>query len=337
MFPASAANLLRPQELPGCERDSHPIQRGAIHICSNRWKLLGVFLTRTTKLSLASLGAGVEAEMSDTRVLSEQAAELARKLVAERLPAGADGLRILAEMEEALAEVKRGLGEQMQRLRIEQQKREALNRKGCASCGSAARFCGLRERLVVTRHGELRCTRRYYHCVRCQAGVAPLDGRLGLDGHETTPLVREWLADLGSDGTIETAVRRLETFTGLRLSESTAARITLEVGRLRAEELREAEDVLAGTALPRRTGWQPQRLYVSLDGTMVPLRDPVEARWEPRPAALSVWRMQDRSVFRDPSGSPRQTGGVAPPIHSYAGAGGDLRRAGGGFGLSLRE
>lgn len=213
--------------------------------------------------------------MSRGRELSEQAAEMARKLVAERFPEGADGPRTLAEMEEALAEVKRELGEQLQQLWIEQQEREALNRKDCASCGSAARFCGFRKRLVVTRHGELRFRRRYYHCARCRAGFAPLDGQLGLDGHETTPLVRVWLADLGSDGAFETAVRRLETFTGLRLSESTAARITLEVGRrLRVEELREAEAVLAGTALPRRTTWQPQRLYVSLDGTMVPLRDP---------------------------------------------------------------
>jgi hypothetical protein len=128
---------------------------------------------------------------------------------------------------------------------------------------------------MVTRHGELRFARRYYYCPRCQHGFAPLDQRLGLDGQGTTAQVRAWLADLGSDGAFATAARRLETFTALRLSESTAARTTVAVGqRLRAEELQEAERLLRGEAVPRRTRWQPQRLYLSLDGSMTPLREP---------------------------------------------------------------
>jgi hypothetical protein len=207
--------------------------------------------------------------------LSERAAELARELVAERFPPGSDGPQTLAEMEEALAEVKRVLGEQLQRLWIEQQEPAAENRTACAACPGTARFCGGRARLVVTRHGELRFRRRYYHCAGCHHGFAPLDRRLGLDGHGTTAQVRVWLADLGSDGAFETVVRRLETFTALRLSESTAARVTVEVGRrLRAAELQEAERLLQGEAVPRRTRWQPQRLYLSLDGSMTPLREP---------------------------------------------------------------
>jgi hypothetical protein len=206
--------------------------------------------------------------------LSEQAAELARQLVAERFPAGADGPQTLAEMEEALAEVKRELGERLQRLWIEQQAPDGENRTECAACQGTARFCGQRERLVVTRHGELSFARRYYHCPGCREGFAPLDRRLGLDGHGTTAQVRAWLADLGSDGPFATAARRLETFTGVRLSESTAVRTTVEVGRrLRAEELAEAERLLQGEAAPRRTPWRPQRLYLSLDGSMTPLRD----------------------------------------------------------------
>lgn len=215
------------------------------------------------------------AEPRDPRELSERAAELARQLVAERFPPGADAPRTLAEMEEALTEVKRELGEQLQRLWIEQQEREAQNRTDCTACRGAARFCGRRERVVVTRHGELRFARRYYHCSGCRDGFAPLDRRLGLDGYGTTAQVRAWLADLGSDGAFETAARRLETFTALRLSEATAARTTVAVGRrLRAEELEEAERLLQGEAVPRRTRWQPQRLYISLDGSMAPLRDP---------------------------------------------------------------
>lgn len=237
--------------------------------------------------------------------LSEQAAELARQLVAEHLPPGAAGPRTLAEMEAALAEVKRELGERLQRLWIEQQEAQGENRTACATCPGMARFCGQRARLVVTRHGELRFLRRYYHCPDCHQGLAPLDQHLGLDGHGTTAQVRTWLADLGADGAFATAARRLELFTGLRLSEATAARVTAEVGRrLRAAELAEAGRLLQGEAVPRHTRWQPQRLYVSLDGSMTPLRDPwkrdgslgpVQCRYGECKTAVAYETRQDRN------------------------------------------
>ena len=52
------------------------------------------------------------AEPRDPDALSERAAELARQLVAKRFPPGSKGPRTLDEMEEALAQVKRELGEQ---------------------------------------------------------------------------------------------------------------------------------------------------------------------------------------------------------------------------------
>jgi hypothetical protein len=214
------------------------------------------------------------AEPRDREELSERAAEVARQLVAKRFPPGSQGPRTLAEMEEALAQVKRELGEQLQRLWIEQQEPDTENRIDCATCPGAARFCGRRPRLLVTQHGELRVERRYYHCSRCCQGFALLDHRLGLDRHATTARVRAWLADLGRDAPFETAARRLETLTGVRLSEATAARTTIEVGaRLRQEELGEAEQILTGEAVPRRTSWRPHRLYLCLDGSMTPLRD----------------------------------------------------------------
>jgi hypothetical protein len=214
------------------------------------------------------------AEPRDRTSLSERAAELARQLVAERFPEGADAPRTLAEMEEALAEVKRELGERLQHLWVEQQEQETKNRTDCPTCSGTARFCGDRERVVVTRHGDLSFARRCYHCSACHDAFAPLDRRLGLDNHSTTAKVRAWLAELGSDGVFEVAARRLKLFTAVCLGESTARRTTVEVGRrLRQEELQEADRILAGDAVPRRTNWQPRRLYLSLDGSMTPLRD----------------------------------------------------------------
>lgn len=265
------------------------------------------------------------AESQDREELSERAAEWARQLVAKRFPPGSEGPRTLAEMEEALAQVKRELGEQLQRLWIEQQERETENRTACAACSGTARFCGWRERLVVTRHGELPFARRYYHCPGCHAGFAPLDRRLGLDGYGTTAHVRMWLADLGRDGAFETAARRLETFTALRLSESTAARVTVEVGRrLRAEELGEAERLLQGEAVPRRTRWRPQRLYLSLDGSMTPLRDPwrrdgsqgpLQCRWGECKTAVCYETRPDR--HGNPVVARRQYTATLEPVEVF--------------------
>lgn len=206
--------------------------------------------------------------------LSDVAAELARELVAERFPAGVEQPRTLAEMEEALAWVKRELGERLQRRWLERQETETPNQLSCGSCPGRARFCGWRERTLVTRHGEVRCRRRYYHCATCHTGDVPLDRRLGLDTQGFTAQVRVWLAELGSEGAFAVAAQRLAALTDVRLSESTLARVTLEAGRrLRREELQEAEQILAGVAVPRRTAWEPTRLYISMDGTMMPLRE----------------------------------------------------------------
>lgn len=281
-------------------------------------------------LPSVGLGAIREAVMSDSREageLSERAADLARALVAERFPEGADGPQTLEEMEEALAWVKRELGVRLQREWIEQreQELERANRAQCAKCQGWSRFFGCRERVVMSRHGELRVVRRYYHCPVCQAGFAPLDQQLGLDAHATTPKVRAWLADLGSEAAFETAARRLATFTDVDLSESTAARVTVEVGRrLRAEELDEAKRILEGEAVPRRTDWQPERLYLSLDGTMMPLRDPwkrdgslgaLHCRYGECKAAVCY------ETKRDPQGKPvvvrRQYTATLEPVETF--------------------
>jgi hypothetical protein len=213
--------------------------------------------------------------MSDAREeLQELAARLARELVAERFPGEP---MTLEQMEEALAEVKRELGDRLQHAWVEQQEPKAENRCACSACsvcGGRARFLGSRKRLLVTRHGECSFTRRYYHCSACRHGFAPLDVQLGLDDHATSPQVRVWAAELGGEGAFLQGLQRLTAFTDVRVSESTLARLAVEAGsRLRAAELAEAEQILAGEAAPRRTTWQPQRLYLSLDGAMAPLRE----------------------------------------------------------------
>src|SRR5437660_7457751 len=108
--------------------------------------------------------------MSNSREdLQELAARLARELVAERFP---DGEMTLEQMEEALAEVKRELGERLQRAWIAQQEPKAESRPACRGCGEQARFVEWRARLLVTRHGECSFTRRSYHCAACREGFA---------------------------------------------------------------------------------------------------------------------------------------------------------------------
>ena len=115
--------------------------------------------------------------MSDAREgLQELAASLARELVAERF---AEEAMTLEQMEAALAEVKRELGDRLQRAWVERQEPKAQSRAACSACGGRARFIGSRERLLVTRHGECSFRRRSDHGSACREGFAPLDRRLG--------------------------------------------------------------------------------------------------------------------------------------------------------------
>jgi len=178
----------------------------------------------------------------------------------------------LDQIEDAVArlgdEFRRRLQEQIVRERMRKPRENALP----CPCGGQARYHLTRERVLITRHGELRLARPYYHCPACHQGFTPLDATLGLDGETITTQLRCWLSGLGARLPFPEATQVLGELTGVQVSVSTTTRTAVAVGTAVDQAQKEAaRQWIAGRqpAVERK----PHRLYISADGKLVPLRE----------------------------------------------------------------
>jgi hypothetical protein len=101
-------------------------------------------------------------------------------------------------------------------------------------------------------------------------GVSPLDEALGLSGSRYSPRVLGWLARLGATVPFAEAAALLAELTGIRVSAATVRRQTEALGAT-ALALAEAEVARLEQEWPLPPV-APDRLVVSVDGAMVPLR-----------------------------------------------------------------
>lgn len=195
-----------------------------------------------------------------------------RTLLRQRWPHGQPTLeQIEALVEEIQREVTRDLTQRI----VDQQPPADPPREKHApcDCGRQARYHSMEERRLITRHGEFSLVRPYYYCASCHAGLAPLDAQLGLDRSGTTFQIRRWIARLSVKSAFAEAAADLEEFTQVRLSVSHVERIAVHIGSSLGRALRQQAERHQAGDLPIPS-LRPDRLYVSMDGKMVPLRDP---------------------------------------------------------------
>jgi hypothetical protein len=206
------------------------------------------------------------------RFVDAALAQLREKMLQE-LSDGTTSHGTLDQIEEAVARI----GEQFRRSLQEQIIAERTtgprdNQIDCAS-GHRARYHTTRTRLLTTRHGDLAVARPYYYCSACRRGFAPLDSALGLDATTATATVQAWMADLAARLPFDEAASVLGRLTPVCVSPASVERTAVAVGQaLRAEQQAHAARHQAGR--PPAVACKPRRLYISLDGTFVPLRDP---------------------------------------------------------------
>ncbi len=195
-----------------------------------------------------------------------------RTLLEQRWPHGQPTLEEI----EALVEGIRGeVSRDLTRRILDQQpptKQPRQNQALC-SCGRLAGYHSMAERVLITRHGEFPLVRPYYYCSPCKAGFAPLDAQLGLDRGSTTVQIRRWIARLCAKDAFAEATADLEEFTGVALSVSQVERIAVHIGSSLALALRQQAHLHQIGALPL-PAIRPDRLYISMDGKFVPLRNP---------------------------------------------------------------
>jgi hypothetical protein len=211
------------------------------------------------------------AEKTDRDALIEAVlTELRRQLEAELPPATAT----LDEIEAAVTRIGGRLRRDLQEQIVHRRSRGPRdNRCACPTCGQRARYHAMLPRLITTSHGELRFARPYYHCPGCRTGFAPLDAALGLDAGSTTAQVREWIIHVATQLPFGPTAALLARLTGVHVGESTVERVTVAVGSALSRAQRAAATPERRHQLPPPRH-KPQRLYLSMDGIMTPLRDP---------------------------------------------------------------
>jgi hypothetical protein len=183
-----------------------------------------------------------------------------RRVLEERLPTGP---QTLDQIEDTVEEISREMEREVERRVLETHQPPRQNREACPGCHRPARFRGTYSRQVLTRHAAQEVPCPYYYCVPCQYGFSPVARQLGLDDTGLSPQVRAWTARLAAHLAFTEASDTLLDLCGLAVSPSTVERVAVRVG----EALRTVE-------LPPPSPDPPTRLYVSLDGTQTPLRDP---------------------------------------------------------------
>ncbi len=208
--------------------------------------------------------------MSDRNRLIEDLVARYRKLLEQQLPRTPQQID---QIEQTVEEIGRKTQQELERHLIDQQQPPPDNRASCPRCGATARFRKFEERSLITCHGEHSFRRRYFYCAACEKGFAPLDLALGLDSAATTPTLRGHLARLAVWEPFEEAAATLAMLTGVLVSDTTLERTAVSVGQALETAQQERAQLHHQGRLPEGSG-RPQRLYVSMDGVMVPLRNP---------------------------------------------------------------
>ncbi|GAC1538152.1 MAG: hypothetical protein NVS2B7_08920 [Herpetosiphon sp.] len=178
-------------------------------------------------------------------------------------------------------------------------------------CGHVASFQRLRSAQATTLLGVITLQRPYYLCPACHHGFAPLDDQLGFCPGGVSAGLRELLALLGAQSVFADAVPLVERLSLVSVAPTTIQQATEELGRLIAAEEQHAVATLTAHGTLPTSSAPPQRLYVSMDGTMVHTHEegwkeiklgavytasPTPARQRPEEVVV---RAQDFSFYAD--------------------------------------
>lgn len=199
----------------------------------------------------------------------------------------AEGLELsddLGEAEAVLRERMLQLGAQALELHLGRVKLGYQGACRPCSCGGVQRFLQHRPKTIATLLGSVEIRRAYYRCPACGSSSLPYDEAVGLGEGAVSPGLGKAATLVGIHEPFERASKMLYELTGQRLCERTVERLTHRVGKVAAEH----EVALAG----QMESWDapeaeasPERLYVAVDGTMVPQND----GWHEAQTATCYW------------------------------------------------
>ena len=164
--------------------------------------------------------------------------------------------------------------------------------------GHSAEFVDYRDKNLDTVLGRITLRRAYYHCRICKRGIVPRDDDLGVTGASLSPGLRRMAARAAAAEPFATAAELLAELAGIRLTDKRIERSAEADGaavahRLAAEAPAIACGELAVLPAPAYRGDAPDKLYIAIDGTGVPM---VPAATTGRAAKAPDGRARTREV-----------------------------------------
>jgi hypothetical protein len=138
--------------------------------------------------------------------------------------------------------------------------------------GHQAVFAGYRDKSFDTALGLVTLTRAWYHCAKCERGLAPRDDELGVAGTSMSPGLAAMNDIAAAAGPFAGAARLLEELAGVRLTAKRVERAAEASGAGVAASGRERAALIASRKLvPMPPSPLPDKLYAVIDGTGVPM------------------------------------------------------------------
>ena len=160
--------------------------------------------------------------------------------------------------------------------------------------GHQAEFVSYRAKTITTVLGPVRFRRAWYHCRRCGHGLAPGDGQLGIAGASMSPGLRKMTARAAAAVPFAGAAALLRELAGVELTAKRAERSAEADGRAAAALIAgQASAILARRIVPLPPADPPDKLYLAIDGTGVPM---TAAETEGRPGKHEDGRARTREV-----------------------------------------
>jgi hypothetical protein len=181
-------------------------------------------------------------------------------------------------------------------------------RPQCPNCHQALHSRGRHTRRLQSNGGAcIPLERTYGTCPHWGAGFFPLVEELALDESELTPHAHEQLVSLALWMPFAQAAKQVHAMLGVQVSDSTARRLCLQAGQAYEQVQSEQASPQGSARFPLPEEDIPERLVMSSDGGLVPLR---KGQW------AEVKTLVIGQVLSDASSAPGQQ---APRTcaHSY--------------------
>ena len=138
--------------------------------------------------------------------------------------------------------------------------------------GHEAVFTGYREKVIDTVLGPVPLRRAWYHCGRCEHGLAPRDAELGVAGASMSPGLRAMSGKAAAAVPFAPAAGLLDDLAGVPLTVKRVERAAEARGAALAAASRSRAGLIAGRKLvPMPPQPLPDKLYIVIDGTGVPV------------------------------------------------------------------